>query len=297
MTRLCGAVVPMITPFDGEGNLDLDMVEHNVLRWNHTSVHGYMCLGSNGEARSLSETESRDVVRAVMDARNADKPVLAGVGRESLALTMAAIEAVAPFEPDYVSVLTPGYFRSAMTGSALADYYTAVADRSPIPVVLYVAPAFANSVTLAPDVVTDLAGHPNIHGIKDGSSSLLEYLPDVAHRQDFAVLAGTLKLARPALGLGADGAVLSAANYLPDRCAEAIDLHRGGHTSQALQAFERLADLVASTAGPLGVPGVKACAEILGWRAGPPRSPLRQVAPAQRAALETALETALKGLR
>ena len=95
------------------------------------------------------------------------------MGRESLYQTLKFIDRVqaADLPIDYLSVLTPHYFKSLMTDAALIEYFTRVADFSRIPILLYCAPSFANEVTISADVVRVLADHPNIHGIKDTSKN------------------------------------------------------------------------------------------------------------------------------
>ena len=191
--KLTGVIIPTATPFDNDGDLSTEMLERNFARWNATNVRGYMCLGSNGEFRSLSDEESLRVVERSV-ALKADKTLIVGVGRESLRLTLAFLDKVIDLGPgvDYVSVLTPHYFAKLMGDDALVGYYTAVADHSRVPVLLYAAPGFANSVVISPAAVRALADHPNIHGMKDTTPAMmLDYMLSVGGRQDFSVLAGS----------------------------------------------------------------------------------------------------------
>src|SRR5580765_8413441 len=130
---LRGIIVPAATPFDDAGDLRLDWFEHNLLRWGTTSVRGVMVLGTNGEFRSVNDDEARSLVATAASARG-DKTLIVGVGRESTRLTVDFIDSLAEHAHaiDYVSVLPPHYFKGSMTGDVLYDYYTHVADRSPI---------------------------------------------------------------------------------------------------------------------------------------------------------------------
>src|SRR6185312_11188853 len=143
--KLRGAIVPAVTPFDDAGDLRLDWFEHNLQRWSGTAVRGIMVLGTNGEFRSVNDDEARSLVNTAASTRG-DKTLIVGVGRESTRLTLDFIDSLAADADaiDYVSVLPPHYFKGAMTGDILRDYYTEVADRSPIPVLLYVAPSYSN---------------------------------------------------------------------------------------------------------------------------------------------------------
>ena len=148
--KLRGIVVPAVTPFDESDDLRLDWLEHNLEQWGGTAVRGVMVLGTNGEFRSLDDDEARAVI-ARRHGHTGDKTLIVGVGRESTRTTVNFIDSIGEHAGavDYVSVLPPHYFAKQMTGDALLAHYTEVADRSPIPVLLYVAPAYSNGVVVA----------------------------------------------------------------------------------------------------------------------------------------------------
>ena len=126
MRNLSGIVIPTVTPFDENGEIRFDMLKYNYDVWNQTKVNGFMCLGSNGEFRMLSDDEAFEVIRAASSYADPEKCFIAGVGRESLYQTLKFIDRVqsADFPIDYLSVLTPNYFKGLMTDEALIDYYT-----------------------------------------------------------------------------------------------------------------------------------------------------------------------------
>jgi 4-hydroxy-2-oxoglutarate aldolase len=147
MAELRGVVIPAVTPFDAAGELRLDLLRENLNAWGRTAVAGYMFLGSNGEARSLSDAESIQVAEAAAGGKG-DKCLILGVGRESTYQTLFFLDQVSDIKGiDYVSVLTPSYFAKSMGASALVAHYVKVADASRFPVLIYVAPEFANQVT------------------------------------------------------------------------------------------------------------------------------------------------------
>ncbi|MDR1431803.1 MAG: dihydrodipicolinate synthase family protein [Propionibacteriaceae bacterium] len=295
MAALAGIVIPAVTPFAGDGSLALDKLAANLAAWGRSGVAGYMFLGSNGEFRSLSDAESLQVARAAI-AGKGEKSLILGIGRESTYHTLAFLEKVAALGTgiDYVSVLTPCYFAAAMTPAALGAHYTAIADASPIPVLLYVAPGFANQVTPPAALVAELADHPNIAGIKDTSKNMMaEYLAAASGRSDFAVMAGSVGNLRQCLEGGGVGGVVSAANYLPSLCAEVVALHGGGQAELAWSKLERLRALAQATAGRFSVAGVKACMNILGFSAGIPRPPVLPVAAGEQAGMAAILREAV----
>ncbi len=166
-----GIFPAMTTPFYPDGRLYLRKLEHNVERYSRTVAAGMVVLGSTGEPVMLSDEETRGVLRTV--ARNAapEKVLLAGVGRESLRETLRFAEFAAAEQFDAVLARTPHFYGPQMQPLELLTYYRALADRSPLPVVLYSIPKFTH-LELPLDVVAELAQHPNIAGIKDSSGNL-----------------------------------------------------------------------------------------------------------------------------
>ncbi len=170
-----GVFPAMTTPFYPDGRLYLRKLEHNVERYSRTPCAGMVVLGSTGEAVMLGDEETRDVLRHAASAAALDKVLLAGVARESLSETLRLAEYAAAKQYDAVLVRNPNYYTPSygLTSGALPllTYYRAIADRSPLPVILYSIPRFTN-VEIPVEVVAELAQHPNIIGIKDSSGSL-----------------------------------------------------------------------------------------------------------------------------
>lgn len=170
-----GIFTAMTTPFYPDGRLYLRKLEHNVERYSRTPCAGLVVLGSTGEAVMLGDEETREVLRHAAGAAAPDKVLLAGVARESFSETLRLAEYAAERQYDAVLVRTPNFYTPSYgltTGAApMMTYYRAIADRSPLPVVLYCIPRFTN-VDLPVEVVAELAQHPNIIGIKDSSGSL-----------------------------------------------------------------------------------------------------------------------------
>jgi len=163
-----GIFSAITTPFYGDGTVYLRKLEHNVERYSRSPVAGMVVLGSTGEAILLSREEQLEVLETAIPAAAAEKVMIAGVGQESVRHTLALAEDAARLQYDAVLVRTPHFYRPQMTPQAMLTYYRAVADSSPLPVVLYSVPVFTN-YDLPVDVVAELAMHPNIIGLKDSS--------------------------------------------------------------------------------------------------------------------------------
>ena len=167
---LLEGVFPAITtPFYPDARLYLKKLEHNVDRYSRTPVAGLTVLGSTGEAVMLNDEESRQVLRHAREAAAADKVLIAGVARESLTATLELAEYAAGQDYDAVLVRTPSYF--AYSATEMLNYYRALADRSPLPVIVYSIPKYTH-YEMPVEVVAELAQNPNIVGIKDSSGSM-----------------------------------------------------------------------------------------------------------------------------
>ncbi|MBD3391165.1 MAG: dihydrodipicolinate synthase family protein [Chitinivibrionales bacterium] len=288
--KLAGVFPPLTTPF-AQQQVAYDKLAENIRRYNDTGLRGYMPLGSNGEFRSLTDEEAIGVVETVARTRASGKTLIAGAGRESASATVEFIKKIADIGVDFASVLTPHYFAGRMTDDALIRYYAAVADRSPVPIMLYNAPKFCAGVCVSPKVIETLAPHPMIAGMKDTSKEeIAGYVNAVPDGVDFWVLAGTINKFSAGLRAGAIGGVLSMADYLPGICCELHALHLAGKDAEAHGLDERARALSKNAAGSLGVAGVKAAMDLLGYYGGEPRVPLMPVTGEERTRLASVLE-------
>src|SRR5215831_3091624 len=168
---LQGIFPAMTTPFYPEGGVYYKKIEHNVDRYSRTPVAGMVALGSTGEAVMLSDEERREVLRVTAEVAAAEKVLVAGVGAESVIETLRLTEYAATLKYDVALVRTPHFYRPQMKPEALLAFYRTVADRSPLPVLLYTVPPFT-AYDLPIEIVVALAEHPNIIGIKESSGNV-----------------------------------------------------------------------------------------------------------------------------
>lgn len=166
-----GIFPAVTTPFYPDGRLYLKKLEHNIERYSRTPAAGLVILGSTGEAVMLSDEESRQILRTARQAVAPEKVLLAGVARESVAETLRLAEFAAEQQYDAVLARTPGYYAPQTGKLEILTYYRALADRSPLPVVIYSIPKFTH-YEIPVEIVAELAQHPNIIGIKDSSGSV-----------------------------------------------------------------------------------------------------------------------------
>ena len=254
--RLAGVFAPISTPFDHREDVDYSALAFNMEFYAASGLRGYLALGSNGENRSLTEEEKLRVLGEIVRRKSPTQVAMAGATYDAQRDTERFLDKAADMGADFGLVLSPGYFRTQMTEDVLFRYFTTVADRSRLPILLYNAPGFCG-VTLTPALAARLAAHPNIVGMKDSASSGIENF--------LGFESGTVSLANsfPALALELFA------------CGAARDEQRG----PALQ--ERVSRINHSIAGGYGPPGVKAAMNLAGLRGGIPRRPLQPLTPAQ----------------
>jgi len=166
-----GIFAAVSTPFYPDERVYFRKLEANMARYSRSLLSGVLLLGSTGEAVALDDRESREVLRVAAEAAAPEKVLLAGVGRESVKATVELAEAAAQFHYDAVVVRTPTYYATQMSTAAVLHYFRSVADRSPLPVLLYNIPRCV-PYDIPIEVIAELAEHPNIIGIKDSSGSL-----------------------------------------------------------------------------------------------------------------------------
>ena len=272
--RLSGVTAPLTTPFRKDQSLDYDAVAFNIEKYNSTGLSGYMPLGSNGEFRSLVEGESLDMIKLIRKLTPSDKTLIVGAGRESAYSAAEFSKKAADLGVDFVSVLTPFYFRDLLTEDGLYSYFEYIADRSPVPVLIYNAPRFTGGLCLSPELIKCCSRHDNIAGMKDTSTNDISEYINAADGADFVVLAGTIKKYMSGLEAGAIGAVLACADYIPDDCCRVYELFRSGDIEGARALYSQVASTSAEWSGKAGVPGVKKAMDHFGFRGGLPRLPL-----------------------
>ena len=289
---LRGVFPPITTPFSHDTqNVDVAALARNAKRWMTTGLRGLVVLGSNGEAPLVDEAESDMVIETVRACVPTDRVLIAGTGRESTKDAIAAAQRAAALGADAVLVRTPSYFKPQLTPSAFVDHYTAVADASPAPVLLYNFSALTG-VTLVTEVVATLAEHPNIVGMKESGSdigyvsALVDATPD-----DFTLLVGSAPTFYASLLSGADGGIMALACVVPDLCVELFDLVRSNRLEEARALQRRLTPLARLVTRAHGVPGLKAALDLLGFRGGRARPPFQALGDSAISDLRRELDT------
>jgi 4-hydroxy-2-oxoglutarate aldolase len=290
--KINGVYPPIITPFGADGALDVAALKANITRWNSTGLRGYVVAGSNGESVLLTDDEVARAVAAVREAALPDQVVIAGTARESTAGTIALSKAAAAAGAHIALVMTPSFFGGEMNAAAMQAHYRAVADASPIPVMLYNVPKFTH-LNLDVASVVALSSHENIIGIKDSAGDigqLINILRQVP--KEFVVFCGNAPAFLSAMQVGGAGGILALANVAPRECVAIYDHVQRGELEAAREIQFRMMPVGAAVTSRFGVPGLKAAMEMVGYHGGAPRPPLMPADEATRATMKQILTTA-----
>lgn len=276
--RLRGVLLPFPTPFDARGEVDLRALRANVARWNETGVAGYVALGSTGERVHLDDAEARRVVEAAREAVPRELLFVVGVGQQSTRATIAEARRAADFGADALLVITPHFYRAALTQDALREHYERVADESPAPVVVYSIPQ-NTGVTLAPETIGRLARHENVVGLKESSGDVVafvEMLRAAGDAENFSMMTGHASALHASLAAGARGGILAVACAVPRFTVALLGAFESGEHERARAMQHRLIPLARAVTTRFGVGGLKYALDLGGYAGGAVRAPLSE---------------------
>lgn len=297
--KLRGVLLPFPTPFDDREEVDAGAVRSNIVRWNGTGIKGYVALGSTGERVHLDERERAAVVEAARESTPDRLAFVVGVGDESTRGTISEARRAARLGADALLVITPGFYRGALTAEALFKHFSSVADASPAPVILYSIPQ-NTGVSVAPELAARLAAHENVIGIKDSSGDVLNLAETLRlagpDREDFAVLTGHGGALYASLAAGARGAILAAGCAVPELCVEIFGAVAVGDHARALSLQKLLSPLARAVTVGYGVGGLKAALDLRGFSGGAVRAPLEGPNEEARQEIARLLESATQHL-
>ena len=288
ISALKGILLPTTTPFDREGRISTTDITSNLKSWSSRGVIGFVVLGSTGERVHLDEREYLEVIEVSRAA--SDSLLIVGAGQQSTINTIKEINSAARAGAQAVLVITPYFYRPAMTQETLVNYYTAVADAAPVPVLLYSMPPLTG-IKIEPETVARLSEHPNIIGVKDSSNDVAGFRRTVELcPSDFAVMTGNGTVLLDALRAGATGGILAVGCVVPEVCVEIFRLFAAGQLEQAERLQTELTPLASAVTTKYGIGGLKAALDLAGYRGGAVRAPLRTPDDSARAEIKSVLD-------
>ncbi len=274
MREFEGVFIPVPTPYKGD-LVAADRLKSNLERWNETGLGGYVVLGSTGEFPMLSEAERDTVLVAAREGIPRDKAFIAGTGGNSTLHTIRQTKRAAELGADAAIVITPHYFTKAFSqAGAQIRHYLAVAEASPIPVILYNFP-LNTGINLDPDTVARIAEHGNVCGIKDSSGNITQ-AAQIIHLtpKSFHVLVGAASALLPSLAIGSAGGILALAAIAAREFVDVYALARQGRWEEAKEIAARMIRADRGVSGRYGIGGLKAALDLQGLYGGPCRAPL-----------------------
>lgn len=287
--RFPGVFAPITTPFDAaSGEVAPVHLRRNATRLLAEGLDGILVAGSTGEAPLLEPDEQRRMTGWVREVVPEGKWLLVGTGAESTRSTIALTQAAGAEGADAVLVRPPGYFGPMHSPASLVDHFRAVADASPVPVLIYNMPKYTH-LPLAAGLLQQLVAHPNVVGAKDSSGDAKNLAAYRDAAPAWTVLVGSASLLYTALELGCEGGILAAACFAPRHCADILAAFRAGDRARAGALQERLTPLDKEIVGKLGPAGVKAAMDAAGFYGGPIRAPLAPLPAAERERVEALL--------
>ncbi|HEY6216073.1 MAG TPA: dihydrodipicolinate synthase family protein [Pyrinomonadaceae bacterium] len=285
LDKLRGTLLPITTPFSSE-RIDHDALRANINRWTTTGISGYVVLGSTGERVHLNESEYLAVIETTREIVQRSMSFIVGAGQQSTRGTIDEIRRAAEAGADAVLVITPSFYRAALSQDILFRHYKAVADAAPVPVLLYSMPALTG-IKIEPEAVARLSEHPNIIGVKDSSNDIAGFKQTVdLCPAEFAVMTGNGTVFLDALEAGATGAILAVGCVVPELCVGIDRSFRSGELDRARMLQQKLTPLAAAVTTRFGIGGLKAALDLAGYRGGEVRAPLQ--APNENARAEIA---------
>lgn len=273
---LKGIFPPITTPFVND-EIAFDKLAENISKWNRTKLAGYVVMGSNGESAFLTREEKLKLIENVKKNASKDKILIAGTGSDSIKETISLTNDAAEKGADYALILTPSFFKGKMDSNSYIKYFTEVADRIEIPLIIYNVPKFTGvNIEAAP--VSILARHKNIIGLKNSSENVA-HLSEIINvsTDDFVTLVGTASVLFTGLCAGAAGGVLALANIAPDECIMVYNLFNEAKLKEARKLQAKLIPVNKAVTGKYGVAGLKAAMDMLGYFGGAPRAPLNKL--------------------
>ena len=271
-----GIYPPLPTFFDDKEELDIATLQRHMHRLVDSGIAGYVLMGSNGEAVHLTSDERVQLVQAAREAIGVSSmPLIVGCGDASTRTTLANCRSAARHGADIALVLPPFYYKGRMNTQALLAHYHAIADNSPLPILIYNMPGNTAGLDLDATLICTLAEHENIIGVKDSAGDIAKLAQIVASvPETFKVLAGSAGYLLPALAVGAVGAISALANVFPREVCDVQALFDAGQLDEARMLQARIIPANNAVTTVYNVPGLKAALELTAGYGGIPRMPL-----------------------
>lgn len=231
----------IVTPFKANNEVDFEGLENVTNHIINGKCEYIVILGTTGETATLNKQEKQQVVDTIKRVNNGRVPLVMGIGGNN---TAEILETIAHFDfTGFDAVLSVSPYYNKPNQQGLIHHYTAIADASPVPVILYNVPGRTGSNMTAATTLT-LAKHPNIIGMKEASGNMEQCMAIIKNKpDDFLVISGDDALTLPLIGAGMDGVISVIANAYPADWSEMVRLALAGDFVAARKLHYKLLDL------------------------------------------------------
>lgn len=237
-----GTGVAIITPFDGNGNVDIEALKKLTKHQIEGNTDVLVVLGTTGETATLTEQEKELVVNTVITENAGHCQIVLGVGGNNTAALVQQLENFKYAGVDGILSVSPYYNKPTQEG--IFQHYKALSEASPLPIILYNVPGRTGSNMLASTTLRIAKECKNIVGIKEASGNMEQVMDILNHRHpDFLVLSGDDPLTLPMLACGGDGVISVTANAFPAHCTQMVNAFSEGDYAAARKIHFQLLEI------------------------------------------------------
>ncbi|KAI1354983.1 L-threo-3-deoxy-hexulosonate aldolase [Xylaria sp. FL0043] len=286
----CGIYAPTMTFFDPDTEeLDIPIIKKHAERLARAGLAGLVTLGSNGEAVHCTREEKLAITRATREALDAagfiSMPIIVGTTESSVKGTVELSKMAAEAGGDYVLLLPPSYYKAQVDEEMIEGYFTAVADASPLPIVLYNYPGAVAGIDMDSDLLIKLGQHPNIVGTKFtcGNTGKLTRVAAALNAKTpssegsgYMAFGGICDFTVQTLASGGSGIIAGGANVMPKVCVKVWNLYAEGKTEEAIKLQKVLSRADWFLTKP-AIAGTKQAIQSYFGYGGYPRRPLKRL--------------------
>ncbi len=287
-----GTGVAIVTPFNKDNSVDYKSLDKLVNHLIKGGVEYIVVLGTTGESVTLSKDEKKTVVDQVIGSINKRVPLVLGLGGNDTLEILNSLKTTNFKSIDAILSVSPAYNKPNQRG--IYQHYKAIAEASPVPVILYNVPGRTCSNITAETTIKLATDFKNIIAIKEASGNLEQCMKIIKYKpKDFSVISGDDMLTLPMIASGADGVISVVANAFPKDFSEMTRLILAGNVKEAQKLHYKLTDIIEQLFADGNPAGVKAVLELLGICRANLRLPLVKV----NTVTQNALEELVKGYK
>jgi len=289
-SKFKGTGVAIVTPFNKDNSIDYKSLNKLVDFIIKGGVEYVVVLGTTGESVTLSKEEKQSVVTHVIENVNKRVPIVLGLGGNNTQEILSAFKKSSDFNNiDAILSVSPYYNKPNQRG--IYQHYKAIAEASPLPIILYNVPGRTASNVTADTTIKLATDFKNIIAVKEASGNLEQCMKIIKHRpKDFLVISGDDMLTLPMIAAGADGVISVVANAFPKDFSEMTRQILAGNVKEAQKLHYKLTDIIEQLFADGNPAGVKAVLEMMKICSPTVRLPLVNVNKATQNALKEMFE-------